>query len=95
MRIRWCGCGRNCREKGTGRTRNEKEASLEVLNKSIEEMEKKLADIEKSKEETELTDFATTTLDNVTEAVNKLTWDLYEKKTFNKWYRNTTDGYNL
>lgn len=75
--------------------RNEKEASLEVLNKSIEEMEKKLANIEKSKEETELTDFATTTLDNVTEAVNKLTWDLYEKKTFNKWYRNTTDGYNL
>ncbi|MGN1189137.1 MAG: hypothetical protein ACI4SL_01940, partial [Candidatus Ornithospirochaeta sp.] len=75
--------------------RNEKEASLEALNKNIEEMENKLSDIENSKTKTELTDFTTATLDNVTEAVNKLTWDLYEKKTFDKWYRKTIDGYNL
>ena len=75
--------------------RNEKEAALEKLEKSIAEMEKKLKDMEKAKEETELTDFTTSTLDTLTEAVNKITWDLYEEKTFDSWYRDTEIGYNL
>ena len=75
--------------------RNEKEAALEKLDKSITEMEKRLNDMEKAKEETELTDFTTSTLDTLTEAVNKLTWDLYEEKTFDSWYRDTSNGYNL
>ena len=75
--------------------RNEKEAALEKLEKSIAEMEKKLKDMEKAKEETELTDFTTSTLDTLTEAVNKITWDLYEEKTFDSWHRDTEIGYNL
>ncbi|MGN0841490.1 MAG: hypothetical protein ACI4NB_11760 [Candidatus Ornithospirochaeta sp.] len=75
--------------------RNEKEAALEKFEKSIAEMEKKLKDMEKAKEETELTDFTTSTLDTLTEAVNKITWDLYEEKTFDSWYRDTSNGYNL
>ena len=75
--------------------RNEKEAALEKLEKSIAEMEKKLKDMEKAKDETELTDFTTSTLDTLTEAVNKITWDLYEEKTFDSWYRDTEIGYNL
>ncbi|MDD6841219.1 MAG: hypothetical protein PUD65_07925 [Spirochaetales bacterium] len=75
--------------------RNEKEAALEKLEKSIAEMEKKLKDMEKAKDETELTDFTTSTLDTLTEAVNKITWDLYEEKTFDSWHRDTEIGYNL
>ena len=75
--------------------RSEKEATLEKLEKSIAEMEKKLKDMEKAKEETELTDFTTSTLDTLTEAVNKITWDLYEEKTFDSWYRDTEIVYNL
>ena len=51
--------------------------------------------LEKAKEETELTDFTTSTLDTLTEAVNKLTWDLYEEKTFDSWHRDAPNGYNL
>ena len=58
-------------------------------------MEMKLKDMEKAKEETELTDFTTSTLDTLTEAVNKITWDLYEEKTFDGWHRDTEIGYNL